>query len=88
MTELIIILWLVLGSACNKQPPTPVKAKTQTEVRQESEEDYAKRTMPGNKTRVTEPYEEYEEDYYDGTFYEYPCRDRSPRVPCFETLDQ
>jgi len=52
-----------------------------------TEEDIVKQAFPGNKTRVTEPYEEYEEDYYDGTFYEYPCRDRSPRVPCFETLD-
>ena len=42
---------------------------------------------PPEKNIPIERYEEYEEDYYDGTFYEYPCRDRSPRVPCLETID-
>jgi hypothetical protein len=43
--------------------------------------------IPPEKKVHIEKYEEYEEDYYDGTFYEYPCRDRSPRIPCFEAVD-
>ena len=86
MDILIIILWAILSTSQVKHADEP-KPKAKIQVQHKSEEDNANRTMPGNNTRVTEPYEEYEEDYYDGTFYEYPCRDRSPRVPCFETLD-
>jgi hypothetical protein len=46
-----------------------------------SEEQFKGNMMP------PEEYEEYEEDYYDGTFYEYPCAERSPRIPCFEEID-
>ena len=79
MEMLVLILWVVLSTAYAKPADGPVKT--------ESEENYAQRTMPGNKTGIVEPYEEYiEEDYYDGTFREYPCGDRSPRSNCIERV--
>jgi hypothetical protein len=78
MEMLILILLVVLSTVYAEPTDGPVKT--------ESEEDYAQRTIPGNKTGIVEPYEEYEEDYYDGTFREYPCADRSPRSNCIERV--
>ena len=77
MEIFILILWAALSHGYAPNTDEPAKAET--------EEDYAQRTMPGNETRI-EPYEEYEEDYYDGTFREYPCGDRSPRSNCIERV--
>ena len=75
METLFFVVWILINGWCI--------CGTQVEVDAEIPDE----DLMGSMGVPPGEYEEYEEDYYDGTFYEYPCRDRSPRVPCFEEVD-
>jgi hypothetical protein len=83
---IMLVLLFICALTVNPLPPSQQDASSSSDIKGSKVSDISEEQFKGNMM-PPEEYEEYEEDYYDGTFYEYPCAERSPRIPCFEEID-